>query len=471
MGLFGFGKNKDDKKQTPEEISAEEASEYLKILDEVADEIETEKKEKEEENRAALMAQFEKRQEAENLALKATSDYINLAGDGRFFLLVDDLPAKEPEVKTNFLVGGTVRGTAKVGDTIYLYHARKNETTTTVIAGLKTEDGQKVDQITDAIATVEIEPGDMPLPQTPDEAIQNPIEKYSVVSNVKAGPVEGGAENPKLLGMSLEHSRFAGNNDFFQSMIEAMVHSDLVTPTQISKTTGTERKIGFLSVNDNNGNAFFPVYTDNICLNRQRPAAADGVDNKQMRLNFAQAAAMSRAGGNTGLLINAFGPMSIRLPSNLVDNITSTKLFEDEFGEAASKAVGLDGIMAAAGATIVRAPKPGPKKEMVMQPASELGEYRFMKDAVKKFCFDKSDIASVGIAVQYEKENPSKKSYICVIDCPQDKAQKYFEQISNLCKPYMKAIKTMNGMPASGAPFAKELFSKTGYAYNKLSPS
>ena len=96
MGLFGFGKNKDKGDQGVPKEQESDLSEEMRILSEVEEETEAEKKARIEAGRLATEAVAQKRQQAEDLATRASGQYIELADDDRFYLVIDDLPTTEP---------------------------------------------------------------------------------------------------------------------------------------------------------------------------------------------------------------------------------------------------------------------------------------------------------------------------------------------------------------------------------------
>ena len=351
---------------------------------------------------------------------------------------------------------------------VYLYHSNTNRMTTTKVVGLSVM-GKQIDEISDDRVQVDLERGDLPKAETPDEEASNPLDKYSVLTNVKAHGGEGyeeGPENPKLLGLTMEYARFDSDKSFFGVLAEAAVHSEFLTPTQVMRGKGSSRQVGLMSLKDDRGTQLFPVFTDKLCLNRNRPDNLRFEVNSTLALPFPQVASIGRGGGNQGILINPFGPVTVRLPLEAVNGICNSPAYINEFGEEAAQQAGAEGVL---NGPAGRAPQPEEQHiEVMLAPPPEAGEYRFMREAIRKYCGMHSDIVKIGIVLQTEKNNPSRRAYLCVMDCADDRLADHFKAIVKICRPYMKAVKEMGAIPIAQAPFADQYFSEHEYTYNKL---
>ncbi len=468
MGLFGFGKNKDKGDQGVPKEQESDLSEEMRILSEVEEETEAEKKARIEAGRLATEAVAQKRQQAEDLATRASGQYIELADDDRFYLVIDDLPTTEPAAPDGLVLSGMVRGRIAVGMEVYLYHANVNKMTTTKVAALSVM-GKKIDEISNDRVQVDLERGDLLQAETPDEQASNPLDKYSVLSNVKAHGSEGyedGPENPKLLGLTLEYARFDSDKAFFGVLAEAAVHSEFITPTQVHQVNGKQQQVGLMSLRDNTGTALFPLFTDKMCLNRNRPENIKFDVNGTLALPFPPAASIGRGGENKGLLINPFGPVTVRLPIEALNGICNSPAYINEFGEEQAKGESIENVLNNVSENI---PRPEPQHiEVSLAPPPEAGEYRFMREAIRKYCGMHPDIVKVGIILQTEKGNNGRRAYLCVIDCADDRLADHFKAIVRICRPYMKAVKEMGAIPIAQAPFAEQYFADHEFTYNKL---
>ena len=464
MGLFGFGKNKDKDNASAPKAQDTDLSEEMRIISEVEEETEAEKAARLEEGKLATEAVAQKRQEAEDMAVKASGEYIGLAGDDRFYLVADDVPTTEPLVPDGLVLSGVVRGRIAVGMEVYLYHSNEDKVTTTKVAGLSVM-GKQIDEISDDRVRVDLERGDLPQAETPDEEASNPLSKYSVLSNVKAHGAEGyenGPENPKLLGLTLEYARFDSDKAFFGVIAEAAVHSEFITPTMTQRGKGNKQKVGLMSLNDNEGNSFFPIFTDEFCVNRN--SSEKRMFDSFVSMPFYKAAPLGMGGGHKGILINPFGPVTVKLPVEALKGITGSAAFIKEFGDKDGDN-DIDDIIAD---TKEQAENNSRQVEVMLAPPPEAGEYRFMREAIRKYCGMHSDIVKVGIILQTEKNNPSRRAYLCVMDCSPERLPDHFKSIVRICRPYMKAVKEMGAIPIDQAPFADQYFSDHEYTYNKL---
>lgn len=466
MGIFGFGKNKDKDNSNEAKERESELSEEMRILTEVEEETEAERFARAEAGRLATEAVAQKRQDAEDMALRASGDYIGLAGDDRFYLVVDDIPGSVSEVPGGFVVSGMVRGKISRGMEVYVYHANKKTITTTKVASLSIA-GKKLEEVTDERVVVDLEKGTLPDATTPDEDIENPVDKFSVITNVMVRGNEDpeiGPDNPKLLGLTMEYARFDSDKVFFETLAEAFVHSEFITPVQVSRAGGNKRNIGLMTLKDNEDRALFPIFTDLICLNRNSSDKIKFDSNNTIAMTFPEAAAIGMKGGHQGILINPFGPVTVRLPIEALQGITGSSAFVKEFGDAV-KDTTIEKILGGTGARVTPIEK---QVEVMLAPPPEAGEYRFMREAIRKYCGAHSDIVKVGIILQTEKDNNAKRAYLCVMDCPDDRLAIHFKAIVNLCRPFMKAVKEMGAIPIAQAPFAEQYFSQNEYTYNKL---
>lgn len=465
MGIFGLGKNKDNGKTEGSKVNDSELSEEMRILSEVEEETEAERFARAEEGRIALENIAKKRQEAEDMASRASTEMLDLADDNRFYLVADDLPLDEPKSPDGLVLGGIVRGRIAVGMEVYLYHAVEDKMTTTKVVAL-TAAGRSLDEVIDDRVTVDLERGDLPKAATPDEGASNPVSKFSVLTNVKArgndDPQEG-PENPKLMGLTMEYARFDSDRQFYETLAEAAVHSLFLTPVQFMREKGNRQKVGFMTLQDSSGNALFPLFTDKLCLSRNHPKQIKFDTKNMLPVDFPLAAVVGKTGVHRGILINPFGPVTVRFPIDALNGITNSPAFINEFGELPSGDDAVSMLLSGkAGAPVER------QVEVNLAPPPEAGEYRFMRDVIRKYCGAHSDIVKVGIILQTESRNKDRRAYLCVMDCPDDRLAEHFKAIVNLCRPYMKAVKEMGAIPLSQAPFADQYFSEHEYTYNKL---
>jgi hypothetical protein len=465
MGIFGFGKNKDNGKADNDKVNEGDLSEEMRILSEVEEETEAERFKRAEEGRIAIEKVAQKRKEAEDMASRASTEILDLADDNRFYLVVDDLPLDEPKAPDGLVLGGIVRGKIAVGMDVYLYHAVEDQITTTKVVALSVA-GKSMDEVIDDRVTVDLERGDLPLASTPDEGASNPVSKFSVLTNVRAhgndDPAEG-PENPKLLGLTMEYARFDSDRYFYEVLAEAAVHSVFLTPVHMVREKGNRQKVGFLTLQDNSGNALFPLFTDKLCLNRNHPKQIKFDTKSTLPVDFPLAAVIGKTGVHKGILINPFGPVTVRFPVDALNGITNSGAFKKEFGELPSGDDAIGQLLSGqAGAPVER------QVEVNLAPPPEAGEYRFMRDVIRKYCGAHSDIVKVGIILQTETENKDRRAYLCVMDCPEDRLAEHFKAIVGLCRPYMKAVKEMGAIPIAQAPFADQYFSEHEYTYNKL---
>lgn len=165
-------------------------------------------------------------------------------------------------------------------------------------------------------------------------AVQDPekIMKFSVITNIipTIKPEQGKpAENPFVIGLSMEYNRFVKDNDFTYTFMVALLTANLLTPAQVgqptvSEETGkTETKVSFKLIKHPNDENLLvlPLFTDMIALRLWQPLFEDKENPPTvLALPFQRSAEIGLANG--GIVLNPFGPNAVFVSN---PNIESTK--------------------------------------------------------------------------------------------------------------------------------------------------
>lgn len=478
MAIFGKKKNDEEENINRQDDFVDEMKVILEAKAEEQEERELKAQEREAEQEKAR----EEVALAEERAAKAADSIINADGidSGRFYFLADELPQFEPETKGDVIMVGNLRGKLKVGDEIYVYHgdSKINKVTVDKIVN---EERASIEEAENQRIQIEISRGDLPEATSPDAASSRPFGRFAVLTNsepqrVKSDKAEAVIENPKLLGMTFEYSRFEKDKDFFGAMMNALVKSSFLVPAQVSDDPSdpNRKKVGFSGIKDkkNPELALIPVFTDLKTLDKARKAGFKfgGEGNyTALTMNFARVAAIARDERHSGFLINPFGPVVINIPKNLVVDLTKTKIFKDTYGAAAAERVGMESLSPERATVGPLAGNPQNVKKFVISQPVLAGEFKFIAGTMIKFGNSHPDVSRITAFVTTPEDNPQDKSYVCVVDCPESKVNDIFPELAKALQPYMKSINQVQFQLFSKGRFSESFFEKHPWIYNKLS--
>lgn len=258
---------------------------------------------------------------------------------GRFVYLVEDRFSYHLETDDITVVAGTVHGTVRVHDEVYVTD-HTGKTLLTHVKQLETmsdKGTEHPESCTDA-------PIAMILDIAPSE-----IDRFCVVTNIKPWvnhDVNQAVENPYLLGM-LHGEKFRNDDMYFGKFVYALAHAFFLTPVSMSRNPksngdGTavfekETQISFPMLSNNNypGKSTLPVFTDWIELGKWADAPKDADGKVQtMILRFPDIVHLAADPGVNGCVLNAFGELSLFIPTSLIDHITSLEGYRKENGDS-----------------------------------------------------------------------------------------------------------------------------------------
>lgn len=486
MGLFGKKKNNEEQPEnSAENKSNSNISDEMKIILAAREEAQQEKKAKAEERQQAQEKADKEEDLLEEQARMAAEKV--LTGDATpagmtFYVICDEVDVgAAPETEGNLIVRGIIRGTVKSGSEVFLYQG-SGDKFSVKIDKIRNESREFVDEISNARAELEITRGDIPLPTDPDEDASTPIRKYAVITdatgieNTKDPSCQGMAVagNPRTTAMLCEYGKFGREPVYFGTVMDCIMTSEFVTPAKITPAKNGQSSVGFvgMSPKQDPNVTYLPVFTDNrLATKAIQNFKAHGGPDQRIMLNFAQVAAVARDDHHQGFLVNPGGPVTITIPKDLIDKMVETQIFKERFGSGAgdnaSLALGgsgnrsFDNFVANGGPDM-----PGMQKIIITNP-TDTPEFIVIEKAVKAYCGNHADIAKVLILIATPENNRNDRSYLCIMDCPDESFEKQCKGLAEAIKPFLKGIKRIQFQQFS--KMNKEGFpTKVQWLYSKL---
>lgn len=375
------------------------------------------------------------------------------ANDGRrFLLLVEDVF----QLKDNqgIVVAGTIHGTIHVNDAVYILHPGK-AITLAEITGIEVAQGQLAEQATDQPIGIRIS----------DIKDKSEIAKYSVLTSIRPQTqidVNTAVENPYILGMSLEYPRFSKDQEYLNLLIYEIAHGHYLAPMYLNKepekkedgtsvfTEGTT--MGFVSIKDPQDNTknIFPVFTDWDALSRWKDVFDENHQPKTMILQFPDCVSITK-NGHTGMVINPYGPNSIYIPMNLIDSVVNSDGYKREFEQQSE--------------SHVKKVKVEKETQIMVGLPAETSEVKLIKENLILFGKAHNEILRIDLLLKIDERN--EKTYLCVVDCPEEKATTFFSAIYQAVGAYAQETKIIDFVLYRRADFVRDVLEKNAPVYEK----
>lgn len=487
MALFGKKKNTEaQNSEAAENKESNSVTEEMKVILEAREEEKQERQARAEERQLAQEEadrQFDLMEEQARQAAERILSGKTVPTGMNFFMVCDEIPlSAAPEKEGNIVIRGNIRGTVKTGSDVYLYQGRGNKFKVR-IEKIRNDNREFVDEASYERAELEITRGDIPLPADPDEDASRPVQRYAVLTDAIGiedmdDPLCKGmaiAGNPRTIAMLCEYGRFNKEPVFFGTAMDSLMTSEFVTLAKISASKNGKSTVSFMGISTkkNPDAPFLPVFTDQRLA---RIAAKSGFSSKSgagqtLIMNFAQVAAVARDEHHQGFIVNPGGPVTITIPKDLIDKMVETAIFKERFGAGAgdnyttapagSGNRSLDNFMANGGPDI-----PGLQKVLVFNP-SDTPEFAAIENAVKKYCGVHPDISKVLLLVTSPANNRNDKSYLCIMDCPDEPFETECKGLAEAIRPFLKGIRRIQFQQFS--KIDKDKFpAKVTWLYSKL---
>ena len=450
---MAFWNKKNNDEDMNEQLPSEEMSAEMQAINAALEEEEEEKQAKAraraEENEKLLKEQKEREERVARTASAFLTETENKeeAGGKRFYMLVDSPVDLEPKTAGNILVEGNVYGVLNKGDEVFIFKTDSTIVKATV-EEIKTGPNLYADNARDKHCILELK----------GEALGE-IERFSLVTNSEPDNVPDSRKipsNPHVLGLSLDFNRFSGDPDYFTVLINAIVKSTFVTHARIEVENAEEHKgrIGILSLQDKNdpSKLLVPVFTDGFNMSRAKVKLDDKM--KIVNLTFPQLATFAMTPKHDGFVINPFGPVSVKIPGKLIEEITSNPSYIKNFGSKG-----------AANAKVVKE-KISDKAQIYIGVPAENNEYKLISNAVLKYCQTNPNISKAGIVMKLEK-GKNDPSYLCIVSCPKGTENECYTGLFASVKPFLGQNRRIEFMRYEETVFAEDYFSKQKLIYQK----
>ena len=450
---MAFWNKKNNDEDVNKKIPSEEMSAEMQAINAALEEEEEEKQAKAraraEENERIQSQQKEREEQTAKTASEFLSETADKkeAGGKRFYMLVDSLVDLEPRTAGNILVEGNVYGVLNKGDEVFIFKT-DNTIVTATVEEIKTGPNLYADNARDKHCILELK----------GESLDE-IGRFSLITNSEPGNISDGKKiptNPHVLGLSLDFNRFSDDPDYFTVLINAIVKTTFVTHARIEVENADEHKgrIGILSLQDKNdpGKNLVPVFTDGFNMSRAKVKLDDKM--KIVNLTFPQLATFATSPKHDGFVINPFGPVSIKIPGKLVEEITSNPNYIKTYGSKGTN-----------NAKVVKE-KISDKAQIYIGVPTENDEYRLISNAVIKYCQTNSNISKAGIVMKLEK-GKNDPSYLCIVSCPKGTENECYTGLFASVKPFLVKNRRIEFMRYEETVFAEVFFSKQKLIYQR----
>lgn len=223
-----------------------------------------------------------------------------------------------------------------------------------------------------------------------------------------------------------------------------------ILPNGVAKVS-KENQIQFANLTDPTDpeKHVLPVFTDYETLGLWKGLAADGKKPEITIINFVD---IVRIIGNTlsGFAINPFGPGTLTLGREAIEMIQNLPGYKAEVERAR--------LMA-------EARREGREVQVSILEPKETDEEKAIERELITIAAASEDIQKIGLVVTRPQIENAPLSYLCIVDCPEDKAGQIFPAIGKAVKPHLQMIKRMDFMPISKCTFADSYFKNHSFVY------
>lgn len=427
MGLF-------DKLKKKKAVAEEAVSEFV---DNVSEEVGTEEE-------IAEVAEAADAVETEKEVMPPVQEEDD--GERRFTMLVDQ--AFQLEGDEGILVVGDVFGKIKQGDHIYVLTPNNRMVATTV-------DEMEIGPGT---AATEAENDKIAI-KIADIKRKEMVPPLTVVTNIVPNPdaKEGKEiENPLLLGMTMEYPVRGQEPTYNNLLIFLMCHTRFVVPasiTAVSEAKGAPQQVRFPTLPDMNdtGRQLLPVFTDWQALSRWEGLFDEEHPEKSVIMTFPEAVAICKG---DGIVINPFGPMTIVITAENIKQIVNLDSYKKEFGTEKGKD--------AAPQNVQQPQMPG---MLLGVPKPDNPEVKAVTDAMVAYAKQDADIKRIDLLLKTDMQQ--KRSFVCIVDCPQDQTARIADGILKATAYQRKEVQTIEFFLLGSAKFVDDMVSEKSVIYRK----
>lgn len=246
----------------------------------------------------------------------------------RFCLLVED--AFESSRLQGVMVIGNIHGRVRVGDTMYLYQKE-----------------QPVKEVT--VSDIELGPRN-PVETAKDCQVglclnlekAEEVQKLAVLSSVKpmvGEMAERVIENQRLFGLMMEYSRLYTNSSYMDELLYELCYAKFILPLYMEKPPVPQEDgslvfpensfAGFrpLKKADEEDKLVFPAFTDELATLSWKEAFHEGQPKRFATMVLPHLIQQVRQNNYAGLVVNAFGPVPVYFPMELLEQVEKSEVF------------------------------------------------------------------------------------------------------------------------------------------------
>lgn len=242
-----------------------------------------------------------------------------------FTLVVEVFRLIENEMGS--VVGGTVHGTVKEGQTVFVI-SPSGAVYRTDVARIEIGPDNVVDSATDTRVALFL-PGINRIDQIP---------KYAVISSTRPGKDGEVAENelkanPQFLGLSMEFPKYSGDNQYMSLFAYILCHTQFITPINKNDVATADKNgsVNFYLINNSvdPDKQYLPLFTSVDILADWKGLMDE--EPKTLKMSFQDVVKVTEK--MDGAVINPFGPMPVPVPKEFIDSIVTMEGYKREFGE------------------------------------------------------------------------------------------------------------------------------------------
>lgn len=444
MAIFGKKNNDNDSEKGLEQ-------DLDSLIMSAIEETDAEEAALKEEKRLAHEENLRRQREEAEAARKAQIDAQAGNGGRRCYLISESSEIGTDSIK----VTGDLHGEMHVGDKVYVYRPGGTVVMTEVLEITRADEEKNegaADGAKNARIGVSLKFKFKNVGIDPEKLIP----KYCVISSVKpAANPKAAVENPAVLGLSMKYKDCSEDKEYMKILSSHITNGRYLVPAHEDGIgPDGKRKLKIVAFNRSTGaNAsqlegeedvrMMPLFTDLGALSAWKALFADGKKPAVVVMSFPEAVAAS-VKNSMDLVFNAFGPVPVRFPREIVENISKSKIFIERFGEDGKK-------------------KPSYRKEtitsankiMVGEPP-ETAETKAIRGALKDYAATIDSISSLGLlAKKNAGEDPG---YLVIVDCPKGTEREIFRDMYDVMKPFLNKIRKVEFSLYEQTVFADDYF-------------
>lgn len=445
------------KKKKVEEVPVEAVDTDVQDLTDAVAEVQDEVAENKNSSNAELQEEAElssKMREDAQEQFEETDD--SDEEEHRFTLMVED--AFQLEDNNGVVVVGNLHGKMKKGDKIYVLFPN-NRMIISTAEEMEIGPGRRVTEAEDEKVALQIF----------EVKKKEYMPPFTVITNIAPNLNTQNAreiENPMLLGMSMEYPTRGPEPTYNNILIYMICHSKYVVPASLNAANAAPGKvpqIQFPSLVDPSDTSrhVLPVFTDWNALSRWEGVFDEKHPEQAAILTFQEAVSVCQG---KGIVINPFGPMVISVSAENIQQIINLESYKKEFGtgEKPASSSANEGTKNNNSAATKQSDAP---RMMLGVPKEDKPEVKAVTDAIVAYAKGETSIKRIDLLLKVDLQQ--KKSFVCVIDCPQNQTARIGAEIQKAASPKLKEVEKIEFFLYGSAKFVNDMVSEKSIIYQR----